>query len=161
MTCADKGRDEQTRRFRDTALSYIDDADTLALLMTGSRTDAENAVEDAYLRAAHLFNTRNDPTTKQRLLAILRSVCASMLAGREGQDGAADLPECDDQTQIELPLAQERPASRRPTSIIRDEKARLRQLIHHLPLQLREAITLRELNGLSYHQIADVTGAPL
>jgi RNA polymerase sigma-70 factor (ECF subfamily) len=159
MTCADKGRDEQTRRFRDAALSCLDDAYTLAVFLTGSRTDAEDAVEECYLRAAHLFNTRRGPATKQRLLAILRSVCASKLARREGQDEKADLPGRDDQT--EQPLEQDQRASCYSTTIIREEEATFRRLIHLLPLQLREAITLRELNGLSYHQIAEVTGVSL
>src|SRR6202048_2124333 len=71
---------EKARRFRDAALPYLDDAYTLARYLLRDPTDAEDAVQECYLRAFRHFDTYRGPSIKPWLFAILRNVCRAELA---------------------------------------------------------------------------------
>src|SRR5512138_1820598 len=66
---------EQTRRFRELALPYLDDVYTLARYLLRDGADAEDAVQECYLRALRHFDTYRGPAMKPWLFAILRNVC--------------------------------------------------------------------------------------
>ena len=63
------------RRFRDAALPYLDDVFTLARYLVRDAADAEDAVQECYLRALRHFDSYRGPAMKPWLLAILRNVC--------------------------------------------------------------------------------------
>lgn len=153
MSSNDRGSDEQTLRFRELALPYLDDAYTLAYYLMGSRTAAEDAVEQCYLRAFGLFSTWRGPSMQKWLLAIVREICEIKLA-QSGRREPTDLTLDGGSTEQMLSQDQQTPSSSQ-------EAATLRRLTRLLPVQLREAITLRELYDLSYHEIAKLTGVPL
>ena len=69
--------DDKARRFRDAALPHLDDVYTLARYMLRNATDAEDAVQECYLRALRHFDTYRGPAMKPWLFAILRNVCRS------------------------------------------------------------------------------------
>src|SRR5256885_2642987 len=73
---------EKARRFRDAALPYLDDAYTLARYLLRDATDAEDAVQECYLRALKHFDTYRGPAMKPWLVAILRNVCRAEFARR-------------------------------------------------------------------------------
>src|ERR1700716_3081433 len=73
---------EKTRRFRDAALPYLDDAYTLARYLLRDATDAEDAVQECFLRAFKHFDTYRGPAMKPWLFAILRNVCRAEFARR-------------------------------------------------------------------------------
>jgi len=75
---------DKARRFRDAALPYLDDVYTLARYLLRDTGDAEDAVQECYLRALRHFDTFRGPAIKPWLFAILRNVCRGEFARRSG-----------------------------------------------------------------------------
>src|SRR5882672_6952416 len=75
---------ERARRFRDAALPHLDDVYTLARYLLRDGTDAEDAVQECYLRALRHFDTYRGPAMKPWLFAILRNVCRVEFVRRSG-----------------------------------------------------------------------------
>src|ERR1700748_2881792 len=75
---------EKARRLRDAALPYLDDVYTLARYLLRDAGDAEDAVQECYLRALKHFDSYRGSATKPWLLAILRNVCHAEFARRAG-----------------------------------------------------------------------------
>src|ERR1700726_1159578 len=100
---------EKARRFRDAALPHLDDVYTLARYLLRDSTDAEDAVQECYLRALRYFDTYRGPAMKPWLFAILRNVCRTEFGRRSSVvltfDGETE--EDEDAT----PLWQETPVS--------------------------------------------------
>src|SRR6201992_4013514 len=97
--------DEDTgkaQRFRDAALPYLDDAYTLARYLLRNADDAEDAVQECYLRALKHFDTYRGPAMKPWLFAILRNVCRAEFARRSGSPPAPvdEMPEDAEQTPL-------------------------------------------------------------
>src|ERR1700754_4277985 len=86
---------EKARRFRDAALPYLDDAYTLARYLLRDANDAEDAVQECYLRALKHFDSYRGPAMKPWLFAILRNVCNAEYARRAHRPAAIpeDAPE--------------------------------------------------------------------
>src|SRR5471032_1428447 len=72
----------KAQRFRDAALPYLDDAYTLARYLLRDANDAEDAVQECYLRALKHFDSYRGPAMKPWLFAILRNVCRAEFARR-------------------------------------------------------------------------------
>src|SRR6201988_584400 len=77
MTGDENAERDRALRFRDAALPYLDDVYTLARYLMRGRTDAEDAVQECYLRALRHFDSYRGPAMKAWLLAILKNVCNS------------------------------------------------------------------------------------
>ena len=75
---------DKARRFRDAALPHLDDVYTLARYLLRDGTDAEDAVQECYLRALRHFDTYRGPAMKPWLFAILRNVCRTEFVRRSG-----------------------------------------------------------------------------
>src|SRR3981081_4150541 len=73
---------EKARQFRDAALPHLDDAYTLARYLLRDATDAEDAVQECYLRAFKHFDGYRGPAMKPWLLAILRNVSRAEVGRR-------------------------------------------------------------------------------
>ena len=151
--------DDQPRRFRDAALPHLDDVYTLARYLLRNGADAEDAVQECYLRALRHFHTYRGPAMKPWLFAILRNVCRSEFVRRSGValtiDGRAE----DDEDAV--PLWQEAPLSPEADMLRQWDAETIRRLLAELPGLFREVIVLREINDLSYGEIADVVGVPI
>jgi RNA polymerase sigma-70 factor, ECF subfamily len=155
---------DKARRFRDAALPFLDDVYTLARYLLRDTTDAEDAVQECYLRALRHFDTFRGPAIKPWLFAILRNVCRGEFARRSGAlhyvDHSVD-GETDKDEDAVRPLWQE-PQLSPETEVLHQQDAEIiRRLVAALPDQFREAIVLREINDLSYREIADVIGVPV
>jgi RNA polymerase sigma-70 factor (ECF subfamily) len=150
---------DKARRFREAALPYLDDVYTLARYLLRDPVDAEDAVQECYLRALKHFDTYRGPAMKPWLFAILRNVCRAEFARRATAPTGIDedAPETAEQT----PLWNEAPET--PESqILRDRDASaIRRLVEALAEPFKETFVLREINNLSYREIADVVGAPV
>jgi RNA polymerase sigma-70 factor (ECF subfamily) len=147
-------------QFRELALPLLDDVYTLARYLLGSAADADDAVQECYLRAFRHFDTYHGPAIKPWLFTILRNVCNTEFARRSKVKlrSAESDPEMLEDT---APLWQE-VRDTPETALLRElDAATIRQLIAALPTQFREAIVLREINDLSYREIAEVIGAPV
>jgi RNA polymerase sigma-70 factor, ECF subfamily len=153
------GEHDKARRFRDAALPYLDDVYTLARYLMRNTADAEDAVQECYLRALRHFDTYRGPAMKPWLLTILRNVCNAEFARRGKQEVATD---CDAEKQAEdVPLWQESQATPEAALLRQHDDSAIRKLINALPQQFREVIVLREVNELSYQEIAEVSGVPV
>jgi DNA-directed RNA polymerase specialized sigma24 family protein len=108
MTAA--GDDEKVRRFRDAALPCLDDVFTLARYLLRNEADAEDAVQECYLRALRHFDSYRGPAMKPWLLTILRNVCKAEFARRSAVS-APSAGKDDEQAADPQPIWQEPPPS--------------------------------------------------
>jgi RNA polymerase sigma-70 factor (ECF subfamily) len=151
---------ERMRRFRDAALSYLDEVYTLARYLMRNTDDAEDAVQECYLRALRHFDSYRGPAMKPWLLAILRNVCNAEFARRSRGEVPTDNAQ-DELAAEEMPIWQEPQASPEKMMSQQQDRATIRRLVEELPAPFREAIVLREMNDLSYKEIAEVAGVPV
>ncbi|MBB4394806.1 MULTISPECIES: sigma-70 family RNA polymerase sigma factor [unclassified Bradyrhizobium] len=149
---------DKAQRFREAALPHLDDVYTLARYLLRDASDAEDAVQECYLRALKHFDSYRGPAMKPWLFAILRNVCNAEYARRAHRPSAIeDTPGANEQT----PIWQESEASPE-TEVLRSRDAgAIRRLIDALAEPFREAFVLREINNLSYREIAETIGAPI
>src|SRR5262249_3781195 len=117
----------------------------------GSDHDAEDVVQDAYLRALRFFGGFRGDDGRAWLLAIVRNTCYDFLRSHRPQE----LTEAFDE---EVHTAVADSQSPETALIRRADQAMVRRALEALPLPLREVIILRELEGLSYKEIADAAG---
>jgi RNA polymerase sigma-70 factor (ECF subfamily) len=150
---------EKARRFRDAALPHLDDVYTLARYLLRNTTDAEDAVQECYLRALRHFDSYRGPAMKPWLFAILRNVCRAEFARRASTPTAAidDVPEDAEQT----PLWHEAQETPEAQMLHRWDSTTISRLVAALAEPFRETFVLREIHDLSYREIADVVGAPV
>jgi RNA polymerase sigma-70 factor, ECF subfamily len=155
---------DKVRRFRDAALPHLDDVYTLARYLLQDTADAEDAVQECYLRALRYFDTFRGSAIKPWLFAILRNVCRGEFARRSGGlhyiDHSSDGKSDQDEDAV-APLWQEPQVSPETELLHQHDAETIRRLVAELPDPFREAIVLREINDLSYREIADVVGVPV
>jgi RNA polymerase sigma-70 factor, ECF subfamily len=150
----------KARRFRDAALPHLDAVYTLARYLLRNQADAEDAVQECYLRALRHFDTLRSPDIKPWLFAILRNVCRTEYARRSVVQLRDVNAETDTFEETE-PLWGEAPETPEATIIRKLDAAAIQRLVAALPDPFREVIVLREINDLSYSEIAEVIGAPV
>src|SRR5580692_9491227 len=160
MTGDGNGEHDRARRFRDAALPYLDDVYSLARYLMRNPADAEDAAQECYVRALRHFDSYRGPEMKPWLLTILRNVCNAEFARRRKQETPTDLSEHETAAE-ELPIWQEPTSSPETAMVRRQDDDTIRRLVAGLPQPLREAIVLREINDLSYQEIAEVAGVPV
>jgi RNA polymerase sigma-70 factor (ECF subfamily) len=150
---------EKARRFREAALPYLDDTYTLARYLLRNAADAEDAVQECYLRAFKHFDSYRGPAMKPWLFAILRNVCRAEYARRATTPTSTmeDVPESAEQT----PLWHEAQETPEAQIIQRWDSDTIRRLISALAEPFRETFVLREIQNLSYREIADVAEVPV
>jgi RNA polymerase sigma factor (sigma-70 family) len=152
------GSDEggRAQRFRDAALPHLDAVYTLARYLLRNSADAEDAVQECYLRAYRHFDGFRGTVIKPWLFAILRNVCRAEYARR------AELVDAEVfNSEGVVPLWVEAQDSPETEVLRRLETETMQRLVDALPDPYRETFVLRELNDLSYREIADVIGAPV
>src|ERR1019366_5098811 len=150
---------EKARRFRDAALPHLDDVYTLARYLLRDPTDAEDAVQECYLRALKHFDSYRGPAMKPWLFAILRNVCRAEFARRASSptDTIEDVPDNAGQT----PLWHEAQETPEAQLLRRRDATTIRRIVTALAEPFRETFVLREIHNLSYREIADVVEAPV
>jgi RNA polymerase sigma factor (sigma-70 family) len=135
-------------------MPHLGAAYNLAGWLTRSAHDADDVVQEAYLRAFRAFSGYRGGDARTWLLRIVRNTCYTWLRQRHrdnasaGPDELAELPDeggVDPETQL----------------IRRADAQRVRSSLDALPVELREAVVLREFEGLSYKEIAEVADIPL
>ena len=140
--------------FKQMVLPHLDAAYNLARWLLRSGHDAEDAVQESYLRAWKAFAQFRGEDSRAWLLAIVRNTCHSLGRKNKRQD-MQTIEEFDD-----APLAGE---TWDPRALLdrKIDAAELREAIDSLPDEFREVLVLRELEELSYKQIATVLKVPL
>ena len=147
--------DDRRRRFELLALPHLDAAYNLARWLAGNTTDAEDVVQDAYLRAYRYFDAFQGGNFRVWLLTIVRN--AFMTWVKENRSGrmmfVPDTPVADNADREET-MWGSRP--RDPESLLLGsiDSQTLSRLMGQLPAEYREVLLLREVEDLAYKQIA-------
>jgi RNA polymerase sigma-70 factor (ECF subfamily) len=141
-------------RFEEVVLPHLDSAHNLARWLTRSGHDAEDLVQEALLRAYRAFAGFRGEDGRAWLLAIVRNVCFTWLQRNRRQELTTEFDEGVHTPEGEV-MNPERLALRE------GDIARVRQALEDLPAEFREALVLREIEGLSYKEIATVVDVPV
>jgi RNA polymerase sigma-70 factor (ECF subfamily) len=145
---------ESAKRFEEMALPQLDSAYNLAQYLARDVNDAEDIVQESYFRAFRAFGTFRGGEIRPWLLAIVRNTCNTWLSRNRARPPMSVPDERLDEVQSRAPDPQ--------TALDRaDEQQSLTEAIDRLPPEYREVIVLRELEGLSYKQIADFAQIPI
>ena len=155
----------QARDFEQVVMPHLDAAYNLAYWLTRSRTDAQDVVQDACLRAFKYFDTFAGENPSAWLLSIVRRSCYTWLKRNHrseellGVDDDAAAGEITDPTL----LMGGHGLARDPEALLIEARQgkKLHQLVAALPVEYREVIVLREIEELSYRDIAEVAGIPI
>ena len=158
------GEDEKAL-FARVVLPHLGDAFALARWLTGDRTDAEDVVQDACLRALRGIAGFSGGNARAWVLTIVRHAAYTWL----GKNRPAALVVTDDLEAVERAAFSRgggggsEAAGETPEAalIAKAEAARLEAAIQKLPPPFRETLVLRDLQGLDYKEIAKVTGVPI
>ena len=145
------------------ALPHIDAAYNLAFWLVRNQADAQDVVQDAYLRAFKAYHQFNGGDIRPWLLTIVRNVAYRWLSVRKRSANVVSIEDAITDRDGDSRPAFE-PASDEPSAedvLISDaERSLVRRALAELAPAFREVIVLRELEGLSYQDIASVTGIP-
>jgi RNA polymerase sigma factor (sigma-70 family) len=147
------------RRFREIVPPLLDDAFTLAKWLTQSATDAEDVVQEAALRALAALATSTVDRPRPWFLAIVRNVAMTWIA-RNRPKGLAYAGDMADLDAIDAG-GSDGPSDPEQALIAHEDAESLRRAIAGLPSPFLETLVMRDVNGLSYREIADATEAPI
>lgn len=149
-------------RFERLVLPHMDAAYSLAVWLLRNESHAEEAVQDACLRALRFFGGFRGEDARPWLLGIVRNTCYTMLA-RARQSGAPE--EFDEVSHGEDAIAPGAvlnfPVNPEAAAIESADRELVHRCLGSLPAEFREALVLREIHGCSYREIAAVTDAPI
>jgi len=143
-----------SRVFEEVVLPHLDAAFNYARWLTKNDADAEDVVQDACVRAVRFFSSLRDDDARAWLFAIVRNAWYSRVSRRAGAaeplppDGTMHDP-ADSALDPEARLLQQHAVTR------------VRDAIEQLPADFREVLVLREIEGMSYKEIAAVVRAPI
>jgi RNA polymerase sigma-70 factor (ECF subfamily) len=146
--------EEKLARFEQVVLPHLDAAHNLARWLTRDDHDAEDVVQEAYLRAFRFFGGFHGVEGRAWLLAIVRNTCYTWLEKNRPPEHALSF----DEEQHSGAARSSGPEA----SLVQDEQGKaIRQALNELPREFREVLVLRELEGLQYKEIATIAGIPL
>jgi RNA polymerase sigma-70 factor (ECF subfamily) len=145
------------RRFNEMVLPHLDDAYGLARWLTGNRTDAEDVVQDACMRALASLETAVVERPRPWLLTIVRNTAFSWM-GKNRPKAVVLVGD----SEVFDALGAHRDTSPGPEDVLiaAADEAALESAILALPPIFREMVVMRDINGMSYREIAAATGAP-
>ena len=152
-----KKREEQAKEkitsFEEAMLPHLDAAHNLAKWLLRNEEDAQDVVQEAYLRAFRSFSGFRGTNGRAWLLTIVRNTSYTLLR----KNSAVDLTTTFDE---EIHVAGHEVAS--PATILEhSEDAQLiKEAMDYLPAEFREILVLRHQEGLSYKEIADIAQIP-
>ena len=141
-------------RFEESVLPHLDAAYNLARYLLRDPHEADDAVQEACLRAVRHFRGFRGTDGRPWLLSIVRNACLTQL--RRRRSGAEVVPFEDEAHSVENEAAG--PEADLARSIAAET---VREELARLPVEFREVLVLRELEGHSYKEIAQIIGAPI
>ncbi|WP_313063820.1 RNA polymerase sigma factor [Paraburkholderia sp. LEh10] len=147
-------------RFQQMALPHLDAAYNLARWLCGNGHDADDVVQEAFMRAFRFFDTFHGETARPWLLAIVRRTWYTEWRRRSG--GVNATVEFDENLDDETFEGWSGSSPDPEALMIRDEDTRLvHEALEQLPVEYREVLILRELEELSYREIATIADLPV
>ncbi len=144
---------EKLRRFEEQISPNLKSAYNLAKWLTRSHEDAEDIVQEAFLRAFSAFESFHGEDAKPQvakawLLTIVRNTSMTWLKRNRNAGGTIGFEEA-----LEDPIEE--------GLLISCDREQVKQALEQLPSDFREAVTLREMEGLSYKEISATIGVPI
>ena len=140
--------------FEEAVLPHLDAAYNLARWLTRNDTDAEDVVQEAYLRAFRFFSGFYGEDGRSWLLAIVRNTSYTWMQHNRS-------PELSVPVDNELHEIESKDLNPEALLVQRADTLMVRQALEELPAEFREVLVLRELEEMSYRDIANVTDLPL
>ena len=143
----------QSERFEQVVLPHLDSAYNLARWLTGNQHDAEDVVQSAFLKAVKFFDSFRGGDARPWLIAIVRRACYDWIEQNRPHQSLAVFDE---------DLQSDQSDGADPVELVlrKEDQELLRQALNELPIEFREVLVLRELEGLSYKEIGVVTKLP-
>ena len=144
---------DELTAFNQTVLPHLDAAYNLARWLTRNDQDAQDIVQEASLRAFKYWKGFSGRDCRPWLLAIVRNTYYSWVRQRSVQPELTETGEIDD-IDDSVP---------NPENLLLQNSSReiLKAALDDLPAEFREAIVLREMEGMSYKEIADIASVPI
>jgi RNA polymerase sigma-70 factor (ECF subfamily) len=154
--------DWERERFERLMLPHLDAAYGLARWLTRNDELAEDAVQEAYLRALRFFGSLRGDDARPWLLRIVRNACYELLQREPAAGTTEDFDEELHGAEVAAAGAViVLPVNPEAAAIARADRELVRECLAALPRDFREALVLREIEGCSYKEIADIVGAPI
>jgi RNA polymerase sigma-70 factor (ECF subfamily) len=149
--------EEDRRRFVQLALPHAGAAYNLARWLTQNEQDAQDVAQEAMVRALRYIGTFHGDNARPWLLQIVRNACFSWL--KENRPAERTFLDDDDDAlqEVAAPASDEPPA----IAVRKAERREINQAIADLPAAYREVLVLRELEDLSYADIARIAEIPV
>ncbi|MGE5094120.1 MAG: sigma-70 family RNA polymerase sigma factor [Betaproteobacteria bacterium] len=149
-------------RFEQSVMPHLDAAYNLARWLTRNDHDAEDVVQDAFVRAFRFFDSMREASARPWLLAIVRNTAYSWMQ----KNRPADIVAIDDAGAIDdahESIGHAAPADSNPEVVLLQSANRklVNQALEDLPVALREILVMRELEDLSYKEIAHIAAIPI
>lgn len=139
------------------AQKHLDAAYNLGRWLLGNEHDAADAVHDAYLRAARSAHTYAEGNARAWWLAIVRNCCIARINARR-----RDAMQRDTAVAVDELKADENGIRDAAEEAVRaEQRSLIERQLRALPPEFREALVLREIEDLSYREIADVLQVPI
>ena len=144
----------ETRHFEQTVVPHLNAAYNLARWLVRNSHDAEDIVQEAYLRAFKFWGGYEGGDARAWLLKIVRNTSYSFLQKNRAAELAEEFDETFHVTDADGETAE--------SVLVRSVESKMvREALERLPVNFREAVILRELEGLSYKEIASVMDVPI
>src|ERR1700735_310841 len=140
--------------FEQVVLPHLDAAYNLARWLVRNPHDAEDIVQEAYLRAFKFFGSYQGGDARAWVLKIVRNTCYSFFEKNRPAELAEEFDE-------KIHTADTENADAEAALLKSADSRMLGEALDKLPVNFREVIVLRELEGMSYKEIAEVTGVPM
>jgi RNA polymerase sigma-70 factor (ECF subfamily) len=142
------------RDFEDVVVPHLDAAFNYARWLTKNDADAEDVVQDATIRALRFFSSLRNDDARAWLLTIVRNTWYGRLARQGHSQPVGVYDEMTDNRRDE---------ALGPEALVLQQQAveQVQRAVESLPVDFREVIALRELEGLSYKEIAAIVGVPI
>jgi RNA polymerase sigma-70 factor (ECF subfamily) len=146
--------DDPVSRFEALILPHLDAAYSFARYLLRDEHEAQDAVQEAALRAFRAFDTYRGGDARSWFLAIVRNLCLTWMRRRSTEPiaGIAGQPLVDSALE---------PRAADAAAIAASDAAVIRRAVAELPAEFREAIILRELHGFAYAEIGRVLEIPI
>src|SRR5689334_22018853 len=144
----------ETMNFEEAVMPHLDAAYNLARWLTRNEHDAQDMVQEAYLRAFRFFGGFHGTDARAWLLTIVRNTCYTWLKRKQGPEFTCDFEEAvmtKESDELDPESSHE----------LKVQSQLINEAIEKLPVEFREVVILRELEELSYKEIAEITAIPI
>src|SRR5215217_9462798 len=140
--------------FEEAVMPHLDAAYNLARWLMRNEADAQDMAQEAYLRALRFFGGFHGTDARAWLLTIVRNTCYTWLKRSKSVELSGDFEE------VVLTKQSDEPDPE-ASHVLKVRAQLINEAIEKLPLEFREVVILRELEELSYKEIATITGIPI